>query len=215
MKRTKVIFSIILSFCFIISVNAQKEVDAMNELLQGLSATQKKEILEFAKLQEADIESEIMAILMRLPKDKKQALLEYAFSVNQGNVVEQAIVVPPKEVKPITPQHNHGPTTTMTFKETIHDFGTVKEGTKVKHTFVFQNTGTEPLLITNAQGSCGCTVPQWPRTPIAPGAKSEITVEFNSNKKSGKRNQQVTITANTEPHTTHIRLVGEVTPKGQ
>ena len=70
-------------------------------------------------------------------------------------------------------------------------------------------------MITNARGSCGCTVPQWPRTPIAPGASSEITVEFNSERKSGKRNQQVTITANTEPHSTVIRLVGEVTPKSK
>jgi hypothetical protein len=154
-----------------------------------------------------------MAILTRLPKDKKQSLLEYAFSMNQGNIVEKPRNPAPARNATSNHDHNHGPTTTMTFENKIHDFGTITEGEKVKHTFVFQNTGTEPLLISNARGSCGCTVPQWPKEPIAPGASSEITVVFNSTSKSGKRNQQVTITSNTEPHNTLIRLVGEVAPK--
>ena len=99
------------------------------------------------------------------------------------------------------------------FGEETFDFGTVTEGEKVKHTFKFKNTGKEPLIINDAKGSCGCTVPKWPRTPIAPGASGDIVVEFNSDKKTGKRNQQVTITANTEPANTIIRLVGNVTPK--
>lgn len=106
------------------------------------------------------------------------------------------------------------PTTVMSFDKTSYDFGTIPEGEKVKHTFKFKNTGKEELIISNAKGSCGCTVPKWPREPIAPGASSEITVEFNSDKKSGKRDQQVTITANTNPPTTIVRLTGEVTPKG-
>ena len=106
------------------------------------------------------------------------------------------------------------PKTQMTFSEQEFNFGTVNEGEKVKHTFKFKNTGNEPLIISNAQGSCGCTVPKWPREPIAPGASNEIVVEFNSEKKTGKRNQQVTITANTEPAQTIIKLVGDVTPKG-
>lgn len=210
MKSFKVIFGIILLCCFTINVNAQREVDAMAELLQGLTTAQKKEILDYAKRQEVGMDSEIMAILTRLPKDKKQALLEHAFSINRSNVVEEPVSI--RNAEPAAPKHNHGPTTTMTFKATTYDFGTVEEGIKVKHTFVFENTGTEPLLISNARGSCGCTVPQWPRTAIAPGEKSEISVEFNSTKKGGKRNQQVTITANTEPHNTIINLVGNVTP---
>lgn len=105
-----------------------------------------------------------------------------------------------------------GPTTIMDFAQTEFDFGTVNEGEIVKRTFKFKNTGKEPLIISNAQGSCGCTVPKWPREPIAPGGSGEIVVEFNSTKKAGKRNQQVTITANTEPAQTQIRLVGTVTP---
>lgn len=106
------------------------------------------------------------------------------------------------------------PKTVMAFAKEEYDFGTVKEGEIVKRSFKFKNTGKEPLIISDAKGSCGCTVPQWPREPIAPGTSGEIVVEFNSDQKTGKRNQQVTITANTEPATTIIRLVGEVTPKG-
>lgn len=103
-----------------------------------------------------------------------------------------------------------GPTTVMTFEQTEFSFGTVQEGEKVAHTYKFKNTGTEPLILSNAKGSCGCTVPTWPREPIAPGASGEITVNFDSRNKSGKRNQKVTITANTNPPQTFIYLTGEV-----
>lgn len=105
-----------------------------------------------------------------------------------------------------------GPTTTMSFAETEFNFGTVLEGEKVSHTYSFTNTGNEPLILSNAQGSCGCTVPKWPREPIAPGASADIVVEFNSKGKRGTRNQKVTITANTNPPQTFIYLKGEVTP---
>jgi len=105
-----------------------------------------------------------------------------------------------------------GPTTVLEFAETEFDFGTVDEGEKVSHTFSFKNTGNEPLIISNAKGSCGCTVPKWPKEPVAPGESGEVTVEFNSKNKKGKRNQKVTLTANTEPAQTFIYLKGEVNP---
>jgi hypothetical protein len=103
-----------------------------------------------------------------------------------------------------------GPTTVMTFAETEYDFGTVTEGEKVAYTYKFTNNGDEPLILSNAKGSCGCTVPKWPREPIAPGESGEVTVEFNSKNKKGKRNQKVTITANTNPPQTFLFLKGEV-----
>ena len=106
-----------------------------------------------------------------------------------------------------------GPTTVMSFSETEFDFGMVDEGEKVSHTYKFENTGSEPLILSNAKGSCGCTVPKWPKEPIAPGESGVITVEFNSKNKKGKRNQKVTITANTDPAQTFIYLKGEVKPK--
>lgn len=108
-----------------------------------------------------------------------------------------------------------GPTTSMSFKETTFDFGTVTEGEMVSHTYKFTNTGNEPLVLSDAKGSCGCTVPKWPREPIAPGQSGEITVEFNSKAKVGKRNQKVTITANTNPPQSFITLTGEVTGTGE
>ncbi len=105
-----------------------------------------------------------------------------------------------------------GPTTEMTFEETTFDFGTITEGEKVSHTYSFKNTGSEPLILSDAKGSCGCTVPKWPREPIAPGASADIVVEFNSKNKRGKKNQKVTITANTNPPQSFIYLTGEVLP---
>ena len=119
--------------------------------------------------------------------------------------------------KPATPQAAEptGPTTVMTFDATEFDFGTVDEGEKVSHTYSFKNTGDEPLILSNAKGSCGCTVPKWPKEPIPPGEDGTIIVEFNSKNKKGKRNQKVTITANTNPPQTFIYLKGEVNPSAE
>ena len=110
-------------------------------------------------------------------------------------------------VQPTVPT---GPTTSMDFKELEFDFGTAQEGEKVSHTYKFTNTGKEPLIISDAKGSCGCTVPVWPKEPIAPGATSQITVEFNTQGKAGNRNQKVTLTANTNPPQTFLSLKGVV-----
>lgn len=86
--------------------------------------------------------------------------------------------------------------TTMSFKDEVFDFGTIKEGEKASKVFTFKNTGDKPLIIENAQGSCGCTVPKFPKEPIAPGATGEINVEFNSEGKKGQQEKYVTIKAN-------------------
>ena len=111
-----------------------------------------------------------------------------------------------------TPAAPTGPTTNLTFAETEFNFGKVVAGEKVSHTYKFTNTGKEPLIISNAKGSCGCTVPQWPREPIAVGGTGEITVVFDSKNKKGPRNQKVTLTANTDPPQTFLYLKGEVEP---
>lgn len=99
------------------------------------------------------------------------------------------------------------------FEVTEYDFGTVNEGDVVEYVFKFENTGEEPLIISDARASCGCTVPKKPEGPIAPGETGELGVKFNTN---GKKNQQlktITITANTNPVTTKLALKGMVTPK--
>ncbi len=115
-----------------------------------------------------------------------------------------------KPAQPVQPAVPVGPVTSMSFEETEFDFGNVTDGDKVAHTYKFKNTGNEPLILSNAKGTCGCTVPTWPREPIAPGASGELIVEFNSKNKKGKRTQKVTVTANTDPPQSFIYLKGEV-----
>ncbi|MBK8955158.1 MAG: DUF1573 domain-containing protein [Saprospiraceae bacterium] len=107
-----------------------------------------------------------------------------------------------------------GPTTTMEFAEMVHDWGELKEGEHMKYSFKFKNTGSEPLIISDAKGSCGCTVPDWPREPIAPGASGEIKVEFDSKGKGSddgqKQTKKVTVTANTNPPQTYLTITGVV-----
>ena len=103
-----------------------------------------------------------------------------------------------------------GPTTALNFGESSFDFGTIDEGEKVSHVYKFENTGSEPLVISNAKGSCGCTVPKWPKNPIAPGEAGEILVTFNSKGKTGKQTKRETITANTDPAQTFLTISGQV-----
>jgi hypothetical protein len=85
----------------------------------------------------------------------------------------------------------------ITFEKKTHDFGDIVQGDKVEETFKFANTGTQPLIITNVQVTCGCTVPKgWPRDPIMPGGKAELTIAFNSAGKMGKQSKVVTVVSN-------------------
>ena len=84
----------------------------------------------------------------------------------------------------------------MEFKETLYNFGSIVQGDTVLHTFVFENVGTEPLKILSARGSCGCTVPKYSHDEIAPGAKGEVQVKFNSAGKMGNQNKTVTLMTN-------------------
>lgn len=97
----------------------------------------------------------------------------------------------------------------ISFEKEVHDYGVMEQNGNGQCEFVFTNTGTEPLLITNARGSCGCTVPEWPREPIAPGASSAIKVKYDT-KRIGLINKSVTITSNGETSTKIIRIKGEI-----
>ncbi len=101
-------------------------------------------------------------------------------------------------------------TTAITFDESEFNFGKVAVGEKVQHIYRFTNTGDEPLVLSNAKGSCGCTVPSWPKDPIQPGGSGAIVVEFDTKGKMGPQVKQVTITANTDPVQTIVYIKGEV-----
>ncbi|MFM9986666.1 MAG: DUF1573 domain-containing protein [Flavobacteriales bacterium] len=89
--------------------------------------------------------------------------------------------------------------TSITYDKREHDFGKIKQGDQVECAFKVTNTGNEPLIIENAKGSCGCTVPEYPKDPIPPGESRDIKVKFNSAGKSNANTKTVTITANTDP----------------
>ena len=105
-----------------------------------------------------------------------------------------------------------GPITTVEFGEMEFDFGEAEAGEIVKHTFVVKNTGDELLVITNAKGSCGCTVPHYSKEPIRPGETGVFHVEFNTKNKKGKQAKRITITANTDPAQTFLTIKGTVNP---
>ena len=100
----------------------------------------------------------------------------------------------------------------LSFDALTYDFGTVREGAVIEHRFRFTNTGNVPLLISNARSTCGCTVPDWPREPIAPGAQGEIPVRFDTKNKTAGQRKPIMITANTYPAITEVMLVGRVEP---
>lgn len=101
----------------------------------------------------------------------------------------------------------------MTFEESEFDFGDIAQGEKVEHVFTFTNTGKSDLVITDAKGSCGCTVPDYKKEPIKPGEKSTMKVTFDSAGKTGLQQKTVTITANTATGNELLTIKGSVTPK--
>ncbi|MBK7474832.1 MAG: DUF1573 domain-containing protein [Haliscomenobacter sp.] len=132
-------------------------------------------------------------------------------SIENENSPVQPVQADPMGTQTAAPAAPSGPVTTVEFPEERFNFGTITEGEKVKHTFKFKNTGKEPLVLSDARSTCGCTVPTWPREPIAPGKSGEITVEFSSAGKGGSQSKRVTIVANTNPPETFIYMEGDVT----
>ena len=94
--------------------------------------------------------------------------------------------------------------------EESYNFGEIKQGESVTHNFVLKNVGNANLIISSAKGSCGCTVPEWPKEPIAQGEEGIIKVTFNSSGRSGKQNKIVTLVTNAIPNTKVLTINGNV-----
>ena len=105
---------------------------------------------------------------------------------------------------------NSNELTVMEFTELTHDFGKITQGEKVSFAFEFKNTGNSNLIISSAAGSCGCTVADPPKAPIAPGASGKIDVTFSSEGKSGTQIKNVTVLTNCEPNTKILTVKAEV-----
>ena len=106
----------------------------------------------------------------------------------------------------------------MVFESDTIDYGTIPHNADGKREFVFTNNGTKPLIITNAQGSCGCTVPTYPKEPIAPGAKAVIGVKYATDR-VGAFTKTVTLTSNAEGQASKVltikgTVLADETPKG-
>lgn len=95
------------------------------------------------------------------------------------------------------------------FEKMVHDYGTIEQNGNGACEFKFTNNGSEPLVISNARGSCGCTVPSWPKEPIAPGESAMIKVKYDT-KRLGPINKQVTITSNGSEAPVILRIKGKV-----
>jgi hypothetical protein len=100
----------------------------------------------------------------------------------------------------------------MTFEKTEHDFGTITDGEIVEVAFRFTNTGDGVLLISDAKGDCGCTVPRYPTEPLNPGDEGVILVSFNSSGKVGENQKKVTVVTNAREATSYLNIKATVLP---
>ena len=101
-------------------------------------------------------------------------------------------------------------TAVIAFKEYEHNFGVVKEGRKLRHTFTFENTGEGNLVVQSVRASCGCTVPKYDRRPIASGKGGKIEVEFDTSGRNGMQTQIITVTSNATVPVIILRITAEV-----
>ena len=130
----------------------------------------------------------------------KNALLSLSFlalTVFSANAQTEAVTVE----NPNAPE--------IIFESETINYGTIEKGGNGVREFIFTNTGKSPLIISNARGSCGCTVPTWPKEPIKPGEKGVIKVKYDTNR-SGPINKSVTITSNAKTPTKVLRIKGNV-----
>jgi len=102
--------------------------------------------------------------------------------------------------------------TTLEWSEDLFDFGEIKQGDKVRHTFTFTNTGSNPLKITQVKPSCGCTTPNYSQDLVQPGEEGFVEVVFNSAGKSGSQMKSVTLFLNTESLRKTLKFKGFILP---
>lgn len=147
--------------------------------------------------------------------EKRIAELESRLAQLETSKVSSPAALPTAEAPAAADEKPEGPVPVAEYETTDHDFGTISEGQKVVHTYNLKNTGQAPMIIQSAQPSCGCTAPDWTKTPIPVGGTGFVKAEFDSNGKPGIQNKTITVTANTWPKTTTLRFKAMVTPKSE
>jgi hypothetical protein len=129
------------------------------------------------------------------------------------NAINPAVVENPASASSNNTSKDNYPV--FKFETEIHDFGTIMQGEKISYAFKFTNIGKGDLVIRAAQGSCGCTVPEFPKEPVKPGGEGVINVTFNSEGKEGQQEKTVTIISNTVPNNYIITITGMVKKPGE
>jgi len=139
----------------------------------------------------------------------KKALFTLAISImlSFAASAQNATTTPQPDANPNAP--------VITFEKTTHDYATVTKGGDGTCEFKFKNTGIEPLILSNVQSSCGCTVPEWPREPILRGKSASIKVKYDTNR-IGPINKTITVMSNGKVSSIQLRIIGTVvdTPAG-
>ncbi len=129
------------------------------------------------------------------------------------NAINPSVVENPATASPDSSSKDNYPV--FQFETERHDFGTIEQGEKIAYAFRFKNVGKGDLIIRSAQGSCGCTVPEFPKDPVKPGESGVIDVTFNSEGKEGQQEKTITIISNTVPSNFILTISGNVNaPKG-
>ncbi|MGL2963338.1 DUF1573 domain-containing protein [Flavobacterium sp. RSB2_4_14] len=144
---------------------------------------------------------------------KKEAVSPVAGQIDENVVAPEATQTPAVSLEEApTPPPADGKYPVFTFETIEHDFGTITQGDKVSYDFKFKNTGEADLIITDAKGSCGCTVPDYPKTPIKPGEDGIIKVSFDSTGKIGLNSKSVTLTCNIKEGKKIILIKANIEP---
>lgn len=155
---------------------------------------------------------------MNSPKLFLLALFMAAFTIscstNSENKKEEENISPDVVNNPATASANEttdpNAVPVFTFEKENHEFGVIQQGEKVTYAFKFKNTGKAPLVISSASASCGCTVPEYTKSPVKPDEEGYITVTFNSEGKSGMTSKTVTLIANTIPNTKVLTISADI-----
>ena len=143
------------------------------------------------------------SLIMKFIK-MKNILLTIAFLTILVNVNAQRI-----DTKEKVQNEVENVNATIDFESKVIDYGVIENGSDGTRKFVFTNNGTEPLIIKNAKGSCGCTVPTWPRDPILPGSSGEIGVKYDT-KRVGQFTKTITLTTNADKRPVILTIKGNV-----
>jgi len=143
-------------------------------------------------------------------QDKKTATTATGSAASSGTV--PVPVGAPPQAAPTTPPVDPK-AGKFKFDEETHDFGNVPEGPLAEYDFEFKNVGKKPITISDAHGSCGCTVPTWPHEPILPKHSAKIHVAYTTNGRQGMINKDVIINSDAQQNPMRLHITGNVTPK--